>query len=523
MGELKIMTKKVFIFLSMTILSIIIVGCSSNSKSVQSNKEGAEIENTSGTQEIVVALTSDPIGLSPIETWDSVSDQPITQMYERLVIKDLETGEIVPQLAISWDNVDDTTWEFDLRDDVVFHDGTKFNAEAVEYTFKKFIDPETAAPGAHIMSFVENVEAVDEYRVRITTKGPNPNVLTVLTNRTAAIISPTADQNQNLMQNPVGTGPFKFESWVQGDKLTIVKNEDYWDEVPQLDRVTFLTVPDESTAISMLQTGEVQMVNGISSENISRVEGMDNVELLETEGTGVYFLSFNMEKEPMNELEFRQAVAHAIDVDSYLGLLNGLGFKSYSLFGPKVAGYDPFIEEFGYKYDPEKAKSLVEDNGYDQVEVTLYTTSRPIYSTMADVVEAQLSEVGLNVKIELMEWGTLLDTTAQGEHDMYTLSSTNTMNGLETLYGYFHSDSVGANNRAQYSNKKYDEIVDAARSELDDKKNQQLVNEAHQMLIEEAVLVPMHHSVLTIAHDASLQGVILPPEAIFELKEAYRK
>src|SRR5690625_1018370 len=128
------MTKRVFnlrIFniLMMITLSILIVGCSGNSQSERIEKKGEEVENANGVQEIVIALTSDPIGLSPIETWDSVSDQPITQMYERLVIKDPETGEIAPQLATSWDNLDDTTWEFNLRDDVVFHDGTAFNAE----------------------------------------------------------------------------------------------------------------------------------------------------------------------------------------------------------------------------------------------------------------------------------------------------------------------------------------------------------------------------------------------------------
>src|SRR5699024_4953723 len=115
----------------------------------------------------------------------------------------------------SYEIIDETTWEFELQEDVEFHDGTPFNADAVKYTFEKLIDPDTAAPGAHVMDFLKEVEVVDETTVRLITDGPTPNVLPALTTHVGKIISPTADQNQDLMHEPVGTGPFKFEKWNQ--------------------------------------------------------------------------------------------------------------------------------------------------------------------------------------------------------------------------------------------------------------------------------------------------------------------
>lgn len=508
---------------------VFLAACNDESSSQEAEEtETGDQEEVSGdrsdvVQEMSFATASDPVGLSPTETWDTISDIPINQMYERLFERDPETGEIVPQLATSYENPDDTTFIISLQEGIEFHDGTPFNAEAVKYTFEKLVDPEVGAPGAHIMSFMESIEVIDDYTVELKTFEPNPNVLPVLTNRTTAIISPEADQNQDLMQVPVGTGPFKFESWTQGDRVVMTKNENYWGEEPQLEKLTFITVPDTSTAISMLEAGEVQLVDGIEAESIPRLEAMEGIELMQTEGSAVYFFSFNMEKEPMNELEFRQAVAMALDIDGYISQLGGVGFRSNSLFGPAVFDYDDSVEDFAHEYDPESAREIIEANGYDEYELTIYTSDRGTYRRMAETSQAQLSEVGLNVSIEMMEWGTMLDVTAEGDHDMFALGSSNSMTGLETLYGYFHSDSVGANNRTQHSDPSFDEMIDEARVTLDDDQRQALINEAHERVVEEAFMVPMHHAVNTLAHHQSLEGVVLPPEIVFSLKEAYRK
>src|SRR5699024_1666950 len=153
-----------------------------------------------------------------------------------------DTGEIVPLLAESYETPDDTTWVFNLKEGIEFHDGTPFNAEAVKYTFEKLVDPETAAPAAHLLAFMESVEVIDDYTVQLNTTEPSPNTLPVLASEALSIISPEADQNQNLMQEPVGTGPFVFESWTQGDRIIMNKNENYWGEPETLEKLTYIIV-----------------------------------------------------------------------------------------------------------------------------------------------------------------------------------------------------------------------------------------------------------------------------------------
>src|SRR5690625_3225702 len=235
----------------------------------------------------------------------------------------------------------------------------------------------------------------------------------------------------------------------------------------------------------MLEAGEVDIISGTDPALLPRIEAMDGVELTQKEGTPVYFFSFNMTKEPMNEVEFRKAVAMGINIDSFIDTLKGTGFKSAGLFGPAVLGYDESIEDLGYDYDPDAAREIVEKNGYGDYELTIYSTDDGGYKRMAEIAQAELTEIGLNVKMEMMEWGTLLESTANGDHDMFVLGSSNSMVGLETLYGYFHSDSVGANNRSQNSNADFDEIVSKARNTIDDDERQQLINEAHEMVVED--------------------------------------
>jgi peptide/nickel transport system substrate-binding protein len=525
------MKKRLFVSFVIVTLFMLLIGCSSeagqevskNTQNESSKSNTNKKTNTDVVQELVYATIDDPVGLSPIGTYDTVSDKPIEQMYERLFEKDPETGKIVPRLATSYELVDDYTWVFELREGVKFHDGTPFNADAVKYTFEKLVDPEFASPAAHLLTFIDKIKVIDDHKVEIKTKEPYPNFLTVLTNRSTAIVSPTASEQQNLMQNPVGTGPFKFESWVQGDRVILVRNEEYWGELPKLEKVVFRTVPEQSTAISMLETGEVHMVDGIEQQHISRFKNLKQINLLQAKGTYVYFYGFNMEKEPMNQKEFRKAVAHAIDIDGYINLLGGTGYKAHAVSGPSVVGYDKSIENYGYDYDPDLARQIIEENGYGDYELTLYTADRRDYRSMAEVIQAQLTEAGFNIKIEMMDWGTLLDVTSQGEQDMFVLGSSNSMNALATLESFFHTSSVGRNNRSYHSDPQFDAIIESALKEMNDERRQELINQAHQFIIENGIVVPVYHKVVTLAVHESVEDMILSPDTIFSLRNAYRK
>jgi peptide/nickel transport system substrate-binding protein len=513
------MRKHIFKFSSLLLAAaLLLAGCAGNESNGESSNGAAP------AQEITYASTADPAGLSPIDTNDSVSTNVIGQVFETLFQLNPETMEPEPLLAESYENPDPNTWVIKLKENIKFHDGTPFNAEAVKYTFETIKDPNRAAPRASLLAPIDTVEVQDEYTVVIKTKEPYGPMLAALSHANASIVSPTADKEGNLNKEPVGTGPFVFEEWVEGDHVTLVRNEDYWQEPAQLEKVTFKVVPETSTAISMLQTGEVQFIDAIPSDHLSRVQSLKNVEVQINEGTRVSYLGFNTEKAPFNDLAFRQAVAYAVDQEAYVSQLNGLGEYSESFIGPKVFGYNEEAENVGYEYDPEKAKQIIEENGYADTPITILVANRDNYLKMAEIVQSQLSAVGLQVKLETMEWGTFLDASRSGDFEMTFLGWANsTADGSELFYPNLHSDNIDASNNVRYNNPEFDKLVEESRTTVDQEVRKQKLHEANILAIQDAPWVVMEHGMVTIAHDKSVSGLTIEPTGQWSLYNVSRK
>lgn len=513
----KLLTSVVMI----SILAVIMAGCGNNAGGSGGNEGG---EGSNANQELTYATTSDVVGLSPIDTNDSVSAAMIEQIYGTLFKRDPETMEIKPHLAESYENPDDLTWEIKLKEGIEFHDGTPFNAEAVKYTFEEFMDEERAAPRASLLAPIDTVEVKDEHTVVIKTKEPYGPLLAALSHTNASIVSPTADKEGELNNNPVGTGPFVFEEWSKGDKVVLSRNENYWKDPAELEKVTMKVVPEYATAVSMLETGEVQFLDAIPPEQLPRIESLNNVEIQKKEGTQVYYLGFNMDKEPYNDKNFRKAVSHAVDREAYVNQLNGLGIKNNSIIGPQVFGYDEAASEEGYSYDPEKAKQIIEENGFEGQTISMLVANRESYMKMAEIVQSQLTEVGFDVSVETMEWGTFLDATTAGEFQMTFMGwSNSTADGSELLYPNLHSDNIGSSNRMSYDNSEFDKLVDQSRTTVDQEKRKEYLDKANVMAINDGVWVPMHHGVVTAAYDESVEGLTVDPTGQWSLYGVSRK
>lgn len=517
--------KKQWLFLLVLIGMLILSACSGSTIPEGEETSGAgDAPASDGANEVVYASTSDAVGLSPTMTNDSVSSNVMTQIYENLFERNPETMELEPKLAESYENPDDLTWVIKLKEGIKFQDGTDFNAEAVKYSFDKLRDPATAAPRASLLEPVNTVTAIDETTVEIKTKYPYGPLLAALSHSNAAIISPTADEKQDLMQNPVGTGPFKFVSWNQGDEIVLEKNPDYWNGEVALDQVKFKVVPEISTAISMLQTGEVNFLDALPPEQISRIEGLENVEVTKQEGTPVYYLTFNHSRERNQNPDFRKAVASAVDRDAFVEKLNGLGVRSDSILGPKVFGYTEEADNAGTPYDPELAKQLVQENGFGNEPIKLLAANRDNFILMAEIVQSQLTEAGFKVEIETMEWATFLDTARGGEYDMTFLSWSNvTSDGSEMFYPNFHSDNVGNSNRAQYSNPEFDKLVEASRTTIVPEEREKFLAEANQFMLDDNAAIVMYHGVVTSATEKSIKGLKVDPNGQWSLANVKRE
>ncbi|MCD2137752.1 ABC transporter substrate-binding protein [Salinicoccus halitifaciens] len=502
-----------------TIISVFLAACNDDSNVEQQTSGEAGNEGESA-QEISFATSSDAVGLSPIDTNDSVSAYMLEQLYDTLFIHNPETMEIEPHLVESYEAVDDTTWEFKLLEGVEFHDGTPLNAEAVKYTFEQLLDEERAAPRASLLEPVESIEAVDEYTVVINTEEPYGPLLAALSHVNASIVSPEADEAGDIMTEPVGSGPFKFESWASGDNIVLTKNENYFKGAPSLDTVTMHVIPEYASAVGMLETGQVDFLPNIPSEHIPRIEEMDGVELDLTSGTGINYLTFNMEKAPFNDLEFRKAVSHAIDRDEYVEQLNGAGIQNNSIIGPEVFGYDEAAQEFGYDYDLEEAQRIIEENNFDETPITLLVANEGHFVLMSEIVQAQLMEAGFDVSIEMMEWGAFLEQAANGNFEMAFVSWANsTADGSELFYPNLHSDNIGSTNRARYNNEEFDELVEQSRTTIDQEERLELLHETNEYATNDAVWIPMHHANVSVAYHESVNDLIISPNTSFFLYE----
>ncbi|MED1202746.1 glutathione ABC transporter substrate-binding protein [Heyndrickxia acidicola] len=506
---------------AITISSMALAGCSS---STSSSASGNTNSASTVPQEITYATTTDAVGLSPIQTNDNASAHVIDQVYETLFKRNPQTMAIEPDLAVSYTNPDPLTWIIKLRKGVKFQDGTPFNADAVKYDFDKFRDPKTAAPRASLLASIDTVTVQDPYTVVIKTKKPYGALLAALSHDNASIVSPKADKAGNLNKQPVGTGPFKFVEWVPGDHITLAANKDYWGGTPKLQKVTFKVVPDVNTEVSMLQSGQVQFIDNLAAETLPRLQSMSNVSITKKDGTPMYYFGFNMDKAPMNNLKFRQAAAYAIDRSAYVKQLGGLGIQSNSIIGPKVFGYDPSAEKEGYNFDPAKAKQLLKESGYNGAPLKMLVANTPGYVKMAQIVQAQLKQVGINAQISLLEWGTFLDVSKKGDFDLTFLAWTNsTADGSELLYPNLDSKNINASNVVRYNNPAFDKLVEASRETVDQNQRKTLLDEANKMAINDAPMIVMNHAMVSAAVDKSVKGFKLDPTGQWFLNNVTRE
>lgn len=457
------------------------------------------------------AAQADAVGLSPVLTNDQVSSVANRHIYENLVRRNPDTLELEPWLAESWETPDDNTWIFHLREGITFHDGTPFDAQAVASTFERIKDPETGSPRASIMAPVETIEVVDDLTLKLTTGEPYGAFLAALAHINAAIESPTAvEEYGDLMRNPVGTGPYRFEEWVSGDRITLVANEDYWGGAPEIERFEIVVIPDVNTQIALLERGEVDLLDSLPPELITRAENTPRVELVSQPGTPMFFLGFNYEEALWQNRTAREAVASAVDTGVIVDLLQPTAVESCSIIGPQVFGYVEGVEEACVPADPARASE--QWSQVDARPVTLWVPQLGNYPRVGQIVQGQLSQAGFDIAIETVEWGAYLAATADLEQDLFLLGWSNvTADGSELLYPNLHTDNIGSSNRSGYSNPEIDAIIEQSRATTNQEARLELLDQANRALLEDIAWVTLYHEVVIVTHRGALEGMDLLP------------
>jgi len=467
------------------------------------------------------AAQADAVGLSPVLTNDQVSSVANRHIYENLVRRNPTTLELEPWLAESWETPDDNTWVFYLRPGITFHDGTPFDAAAVKHTFDRIKDPETGSPRASLLTPVESIEVVDELTLRMTTPTPYGAFLAALAHINAAIESPTAVETYgDLMQNPVGTGPFRFERWVSGDRIVLHAYHDYWGGTPEIDVFEIVVIPDVNTQVALLERGEVDLLDALPPELIARVQTLPGITTISQPGTPVFYLGFNHGDPLWQDHDARAVVASAVSTDVIVTLLQPSAVASCSVIGPQVFGYVAGVEEACLPTDPARATRL-----WSEVEgarsVTLWIPQIGNYPRVGQIVQGQLSQAGIDVDINMVEWGAYLAATSNLEHDLFLLGWSNvTADGSELLFPNLHTANIGASNRSAYSNPAIDAIVEASRSTTDQAERLARLDEANRALLADVAWVTLYHEVILVAHRDALSGLQQLPNGDWLIGEA---
>ncbi|KOR85898.1 ABC transporter substrate-binding protein [Bacillus sp. FJAT-22058] len=504
-----------------TIMAIIITGCSSNNDVSTTESDPNRASNEGGT--LVIARLSDAENLDQ-QFMSTINAASVThhKIYEGLVQRD-ENSEIQPMLAEKWKQINDTTWEFKLREDVKFHDGTPFNADAVKKTFDRLLDPVVASPRAVVFDMVKEVKAVDEFTVQFILKEPFSPLLSILANHEGGIISPKTIEKygKKIIQEPNGTGPFAFDSWSPGQEITLTKNDSYWGDEPKVDKVIFKVVPEDSTRISMIETGEAHIAEPLPVAVMDQVESSPSMDVYRSEGYGTEYLGFNVNNEPFNDERVRKAIAHAIEMDSIIkGVFNNVGVKANSLMGSKVFGYNEDLE--AYDYNLKEAKKLMAEAGYSKgLDATILTMDSKERVNLAEVLQSQLKGIGINLKVQVMEYGSFVEQVNKGQSEMFIISWRNATGDADyNQYNLFHTESQGAaGNTFFYSNQKVDRLIDAARKEKEEGKRKELYAEAQEIEMADTPYIPVRVIENVAAVAKEVKGFSISPSGYLEIND----
>jgi peptide/nickel transport system substrate-binding protein len=469
---------------------------------------------------LVATLNTNPSSLLPARGTIGEEYNVAVLIYNGLVRINEDLG-FEPDLAVSWEANDDATeWTFKLRQGVKFHHGKEFKAEDVIHTFELIGNPDTASRAASHTDLIESMEAVDDYTVKFTMTEPYAGWAELMIERQLKIM-PSDKTAEELANNPSGTGPFKFESYQPGDKVVLVKNDDYYEEgLPKLDRVELRIMPEDAAKIAALKAGDIDLIWNLPLEAVAELEGIEGL-VVDQKATPTWDgFVLNNEIPPFNDVRVRRAVLKAIDKRQLVEFaVFGNGAPTHSPIPPT---HKYFNKDISFEPDVEGAKKLLTEAGYPNgFDITIMSpVGRPTRERSAVALQQILKGVGINVKVERVPYnrfGATVSGQAQFYMDGYFARPT-----LDTsTYPWFHSTGSWNSRMWHYSSDKMDTLLERARRTTDDAELREIYMEMQVLLVEEVPGVIMYSKNFATSYKNSLKGYQTHPYQWMDLREAY--
>ncbi|HEX5165576.1 MAG TPA: ABC transporter substrate-binding protein [Thermomicrobiales bacterium] len=430
--------------------------------------------------QLVIAQVSDLQALYPGVYTSRQSANIMLQVYEGLVLRE-DDMEFIPGLAESWERVDNTTWRFNLRSDVTFQNGKPFVAEDVKLSFEEGANhPETGV--YRYRSFLQEVKVIDDTTIDVITSIPYSPLLTKIVNMEVMNAETYTEVGvEGLSEQPVGTGPFRFMEWKQGERVVVEAYEDYWGGRPKLGTVVFVPIAENATRTAALESGTVQIAAEVPAEYAKTPR--EGVEIATVDGTRLFFVGLNVEFEPLSDPKARQAMNYGVNVPEIVeALLDGKAEVLHQPAFKKMFGYSDKIE--GYHYDPDQAKQLLAEAGLeDGFSATLDVA--PTFKEIAEAIAGQLSAINVSIEVNVMDPQALTEKYNSGASEMYFSSWGVSELDPDNPYSN-HFLSTRPQVYTHYSRPDVDDLITRAAGEVDDTERLRLYEEVTQIIVDDA-------------------------------------
>jgi peptide/nickel transport system substrate-binding protein len=493
---------------------------------------------------VVIAKPGDPVSLDPANVTDLESLQICRNIYDTLVQYKPDSTEIVPGLAESWQRTDDgLEITFKLRKGVVFHDGTPLTAQDVKTNYQRQRDPEHAlrSPGDTFFYWsdtwgdrIENIEVLDEHTIRFRFNEPIAPLMQNFAMPFFGIASPRAMEihGSDYFRHPVGTGPYKFESWLPGERLTLAANERAWHGKPAVERVIFLPIVDSTARALRLRKGSVHIATALSPQGVESLREQPSVRVVEQPGLNVAFLALNNRVEKLSDPLVRQAIWHGVDRAALVrGLYYGSGDVTDTALPKGVWGRK---ESETRSYDPSKGRELMEKAGYTKdspMVVSLWYMAVPRSylpepKATAEAVARMLEDVNIQVELEPVDWGVYLDRVGRGEHEMALAGWIGDHGDPDNYFSFIFGsanidDVIGGTNVLFYSNPDVDRLIASARKEIDQQKRVEAYAKIQDEIYEDAPWLPLAHAKQVVGIHPKLKGFRIHPTGVLILGDLH--
>lgn len=486
------------------------------------------LHHTDTGKKLIVGRAGDSISLDPSNTTDMDSAKVTVNIFETLVKYEKEGKEVIPGLATSWKSSEDgLTWIFHLRQGVKFHDGSVFDAKAVEFNFHRWMDKSNPYHNGQFSywnyifggfpGFVKSVTAISDYNVEIKLSKPYAPFLNTMAAPIFGIGSPNAIRKygDEVYKHPVGTGPFCFKSWEPNKSIFLVRNEAYWDVLAKVDEVEFKVIPSNVDRLEQLKQGTIHIADNLGPDDVSVIENDPNLQLLLRPYFNVGYIALNNEKAPFDKKDIRVAINLAINKEEMIKkVFANLARPAKTLIPPLLSGYNESVSSS--EYNPEKARLLLAKEGYPQgFKTTLWVMNssrdyfpRPLQ--LAEYIKESLKAINIEATIMTYNWDEYLNRIQNGEHEMaligWTGDSIDPDNFFNTLLASENAKPGSAGNYSFYKNKEVDLLLTQARQTTDMVFRKNLYIKILEIVDNDKPSVPLVHTMPLLAARLSVMG-----------------